>query len=307
MSNRKTVTIFEGCDGSGKTTAAQAFAKHTGARYVHSGPYPQVGGGLARFYAEAMLPAVLGYQDVVMDRSWLSEQPYGAVYRNGSDRVGAIHRRMLERLALSCGALVIRCDPGAEVCVANWLGRRGQEYLDHADEVEDVNRYYRMDLRTELTIVDYDYTQQVGFYLPEILDNFRSPVHAVEVASAGHWSGRVALIGDSFGEQKDGDLSYRWPFASFSGHGCSRWLTEQLIIGEIPEWLLFWANADMLPWTSGPNLATYDHVIALGDVAHKKLVELGYDHHAVAHPQYIKRFNHGQPYELVTLLKELLG
>src|SRR5882757_4772670 len=101
------LTIFEGPDGSGKTTAAKAFAAEMGARYVHLPQFKRVTTGLPRMYLEAMLPALLGYQDVVMDRCWLSEVPYGRVFRDGADRVGEISRHMLERVALRAGALVV--------------------------------------------------------------------------------------------------------------------------------------------------------------------------------------------------------
>ena len=78
------LTIFEGPDGGGKTTAAEKYAKETGAQYVHFGPLPHVKDSLARVYVEAMMPAILGLQDVVFDRSWLSEIPYGTAFRGGA-------------------------------------------------------------------------------------------------------------------------------------------------------------------------------------------------------------------------------
>ena len=79
----KKLTIFEGVDGSGKTVAAKRYADEICARYIHFGPFTRVTDGLARMYAEAMLLAVIGYQNVVFDRSWLSEGPYGLVMRGG--------------------------------------------------------------------------------------------------------------------------------------------------------------------------------------------------------------------------------
>ena len=85
MKTSKKLTIFEGCDGSGKTTAAREFAEQTGAKYVHFHNLPRIKKGLGRMYVEAMLPALLGYQEVVFDRSWLSETPYGEAFREGRD------------------------------------------------------------------------------------------------------------------------------------------------------------------------------------------------------------------------------
>lgn len=303
----KTVTIFEGCDGSGKSTAAKSFAQAQGARYVHLGPFPQVKDGLARLYAEALLPAVLGYQDVVLDRSWLSEPIYGEVYRDGVDRIGAYSRRMLERLALRCGALVVRCNPGEAVCVSNWLTRKGEEYLDHDEQVKLVHRFYqdRSRLRTDLLIIDYDYTEQLKFFEPDFIDQFRPQRHPLWLASAGDFGG-VMLVGEAFSEVKNGDLLYQWPFSSFSDQGCSQWLTKQLEGGGISERHLCWVNADQT--TLEPTLFMNRMVtVALGNVAHEKLTKLGVTHETVSHPQHWKSFHHNEPYELVTLLKEVLG
>lgn len=309
MNFSKKITIFEGADGSGKTTAAREFAAATGARYVHCTVWPRVGPGLARFYAEAMLPAVLGYQDVVLDRSWLSEQPYGAVYRDGSDRVGAASRRMLERLALRCGALVVRCDPGEEVCAINWRDRKGLETKDWEREegVKQVNRLYRSGrLKTDLLVIDYDYTHQREFHASELLDSFRPECHPTDQPSAGNWNAKVCLVGETFAEPKDGDLMYQWPFASFSGGGCSRWLTEQLHVAGIREDQLMWVNSDMI-CPGGYNNESVEHLVALGAVAANRLDDLGYSYHAISHPQHAMRFHRDQTYELVALLQELLA
>ena len=72
----KNLTIFEGCDGSGKTVAAKEFAEKTGALYYH---FDALDGceNVSQVFIDAMLPALLGVQDVVFDRSWLSEKIYG--------------------------------------------------------------------------------------------------------------------------------------------------------------------------------------------------------------------------------------
>lgn len=138
MTTSNKLTIFEGPDGSGKSTLAKRFAKATGARYVHFGPLPKISGSLGRVHVEAMMPALLGYQDVVFDRSWLSEVPYGQAFREGTDRLGDPSREMLDRLALRCGGAVVMCDPGWETVRSNFLARKHMEMLDDDNQLKIV-------------------------------------------------------------------------------------------------------------------------------------------------------------------------
>lgn len=154
----KRLYIFEGPDGSGKTTAAEEFASRIGAKLIHFGPMLDV---KAKFYprilVEAMLPALLGYQDVVFDRCWISEPIYGRVFR-GDDRLGVVGRRTLERIALKCGATVVLCCPPKHNVLSNWRKRKGAEYVnDESAMSEIIDRYSRNDI-TNLPMFYYDYT-----------------------------------------------------------------------------------------------------------------------------------------------------
>ena len=122
------ITIFEGPDGGGKTTLAKSYAEQTNARYVHFHHLPDINASLDRLYAEAMLPAVMGYQDVVMDRAWHSERPYANICQR-PDRLNTASRRMLERLALRCGAVVVYCMPSVSTVIDNYRNRGNKEEL----------------------------------------------------------------------------------------------------------------------------------------------------------------------------------
>ena len=222
----KKLTIFEGPDASGKSTAARAYADATGARYMHFANLPQVGKNLSRMYVEAMLPALLGYQDVVFDRCWLSEVPYGTAFRDGADRVGGASRRMLERLAMRCGAVVVHCRPPWERVRQTYLSRRDEEYLENDNQLRVVYDLYGHH-RTGLPELMYDYTVELELK-PLLIEGLRMPQHPLDIQSAGNWGAKTVLIGEGFAHQKDCDPFYQWPFASFSKAGCSQWLTEQL-------------------------------------------------------------------------------
>lgn len=296
----KKLTIFEGPDGSGKSTAAQKFASDNGAKYVHFGPMPRVTTGLARMYAEAMLPAVLGYQDVVFDRSWMSESPYGIVFREGYDRLGNSSRRMLERLALRCGAVVVRCDPGWDAVKSSYLARKHLEMLDNDTQLAMVYDLYHNE-PTDLPEIHFDYTVGHGHLSYEAVEAQRSERHSIDFATAGNWQANTVLVGDCYGERKDTDPFYQWPFASFSKAGCSQWLTGQLDYLDVSEFDLLWVNADQD--LSFLQELQPGRVIALGDAAYKQMYKLKINADTVPHPQAWKRFNNRQHYPLLDLLR----
>lgn len=308
------VTIFEGPDGGGKSTAAQRYAELTGARYVHLGPFSRVKHGLGRLYADAMLPALLGYQPVVLDRSWLSEPVYGQAYRGGADRLGAEGVAMLNRLALRCGAVVVYALPPFATVRANFLKRKGEEYLDSEAQLQQVYAAYTQQAaRGALPSVRYDYTRERSgaWVLPTQLEEHRVPTHLLSVRSAGNLLAPVLLVGEGFGPVKEHDPLWQWSFVSFSATGCSRWLTGQLSRHGVPEGELLWVNADE------PRLATLleqvspTAIIALGESADQQLTgELartqavrGAHYHLTPHPQYWKRFHGKEPYPLLDLLE----
>lgn len=299
----KKLTIFEGPDGGGKSTAAQAFAQATGAKYVHFSALHRVGKNLGRIYVEAMLPALLGYQDVVFDRCWLSELPYGVAFREGRDRLTNASRRMLERLAMRCGAVVVKCQPGWEAVRLSYMTRKHLEMLDNEDQLRTVYDLYAEQV-TDLPELHYDWTKNDDLFqiakLAMDVDALRFVPHQLELASAGNWEAKIVLIGEAFAERKDNDAWYQWPFASFSGDGCSQWLTEQLDQLGIGEDQLLWLNADQD--LSVLHDLEPEKVIALGNKAYEQLYRLKITAATVPHPQAFKRFNSKQRYPLFDLI-----
>lgn len=298
----KRLTIFEGPDGSGKSTAAQKFAEETGALFVHHGPYPAVSTSaeLAEIYVASMRPALNGERDVVLDRCWLSEAPYAEAFRDGALRLDVGYTRMLERLALSCATALVLCLPKWERVRQNFEARRAEEYLKREDQLRYVYERYAT-LRSALPTMLFDF--ETGPMINgEDLDDLRSDAHETDfLRSAGVLYGPVLLVGEGFGPTAP---SLPFPFGAWTGAGCSHWLACTLEGAGIGEEDLCWANQDT---PALPELcAGVDTVIALGVVASAKLEELGVEHDLAPHPAYWRRFKSAAPYPLIRMLKEYL-
>lgn len=305
----KRLTIFEGVDGAGKTTLAKAFAEATGAHYVHCGPFPRMNRGLARLYVEAMAPAVLGLSDVVMDRCWLSEQPYGDAFRKGQDRLGT-KVRLLERLAWRCKTTVVRCDAPWEDIESNFAlrGKTGLEYLERADQLKAVYDSYK-GLRTSLPVLVHQPRRTMtGTNVRHVLDSApTTDPHDLRWQTAGNFHADVLLIGQDFAEVQDDEPMLQWPFGSLSGSGCSLWLADKLSEAGIGESKLCWGNSDTVPMHLVES--RFKHVVVLGGVAFNTLKTLGLTRTegvvVVPHPQYHKRFRTKEYYPLLDHLETI--
>jgi hypothetical protein len=92
---------------------------------------------------------------VALDRSWVSEGPYGRVVRGGS-RLRRPDLARLERLAAAAGGVVVLCRPRLAACLESWRGRRAEEYPREEAQVRAVWREYGRPGLTSLPVVKYD-------------------------------------------------------------------------------------------------------------------------------------------------------
>lgn len=299
--------VLEGPDGAGKTTLARALSKALGARIIHHGPYPGLDGvELARKYLDSMCPA-LGGADVIFDRSWLSEPIYAEVYRTQPSRISPEARRMLTRVALSAGVVVVKCLPPLKSCLQVFAGRAEDEYLASSKQLREV--YFRYaDLDTGgLPAVTYDYTEtssppSSGSLVAESRPNLGP--------GGGCWEfGRsILIVGDEPNDHTHEPAAYQVPFISFNKAACSWWLATQLDGAGISEGDLYWVNAKSHAGVAdGQAMATLRprHVAALGQVASEWCQRFNLEHIKFAHPQFHKRFRYAQPYPFISWLKEV--
>ncbi len=256
----KKLTIFEGPDGSGKTTTARSYAEITGARYVHFPSLPNVSSGLPRLYVEAMIPALLGYQDVVFDRCWLSEIPYGKAFRNESYRFGLETNRMLERLSMRCGAVVVKCLPSYENVLSTFESRKDFEMLDNTNQLKSVYDSY-VSLVTSLPEYLFDFTKGPLDFVH--LDTLRMGRHNVDTRSAGNINGVITMVyDDQFNIIGNDDPLYQCPFSSFGGGNHKvHVVNRKLIQANVPENELYWIHVDDITTI----LRKFDATFVLGE------------------------------------------
>lgn len=268
----RTVTIVEGVDGSGKSVLVQELAHRLDAVVVHHGPYPEAR-NISRLYVESMLPALLGYQNVILDRSWLSEVPYGIAFRGGRDRIGVVSRRMIERIALKTGAVVVRCNPGWGRVSVNYRRRRAEEYLDDESQLRAAFDAFE-NLATHLPIVEFDYRTRSPQMVFEMIEAVRSPTHVTTWRSAGQWFAPTAVVVIDDPETTDADTLHRSPGVSFAQDDQLQRFTRSIEEAGVPESELLWVHAEDLRGGDVPFLEQ-KRVIAVGEYAAAKCQSLG--------------------------------
>lgn len=241
----KSITIFEGVDGAGKTTAAKRYAKATGAKYIAFKEYPHMGPGYNRMYLEAMLPALMGWEGIVFDRSWLSEWPYADVYRNGQRRLTLHAQRVLERVALRCQTCVVLCNPGLEAIEESYRQRQQDEMLKNMDQVRQVYNTYLYP-HTALPTIGYDYTlypQEEGdiHLLSGIMKSRTQPIeHYIPVV--GTQRAVLIVAGKYHHPVAECNLHTPIPFTDFNEAGRLSRLTSLLEEIHVREYKIMWVD-----------------------------------------------------------------
>ena len=102
------VIVIEGCDGTGKTTLANALVDSFGAHYIHLSYHEGVEAMWAvQLQALTIAQAKMHHQLVVIDRHWASENVYGAVFRNSTAM--ADHAKIMDGYFRKLKAINILC------------------------------------------------------------------------------------------------------------------------------------------------------------------------------------------------------
>ncbi len=160
MSRERRVIIFEGPDGGGKTTLAHALSRKLGsALFTHCDAFPNLTDSfIGDAYRHAVAPAINNTCDVILDRSWLSEVPYGRAFRGSKYRLPQFFQRDIEReLQTNARPLVVLCLPPLETCLDVFRSRPREEYLKNQDQLAIVYSSY-LAMTTALPVMKYDRT-----------------------------------------------------------------------------------------------------------------------------------------------------
>lgn len=307
------LTIFEGPDGGGKTTAAKAYAEKTGAIYVHFYEMAKVSAkGLPRMYVEAMLPALIGDSDVVFDRSWLSEEPYRKAFRPGlPSRCDAAMSRMLERLAMQCQVVLVMCRPPLEVCRKTFLERLSEEMLETTEQLDAVyDNYTSAMLSSSLIPVTYlyNYTDESEFYehnVNGIRYNAYGPVPGPRFVS-GNPRAQVCIV-DVRQPHTNHETWFRFPGISTDRTHPYHWLTEYLAGEYIDEQQLCWVFADGFDVDKFERQYGDKHFIALGAEPAALLAKAGHHATVVPHPRNQRNVDNARStYTLAAAIRKAL-
>lgn len=277
----KTITIFEGPDGSGKTTLAKQYAARTGALYVHFDALYGVQ-NIHKYFMEAMMPALLGYQSVVLDRCWHSGPIYDLVFRNMEPEEGRQNTEicaLLDRAASFCNAVYVKCLPPEDTCINNWKSRLDSELVKSEGKMRAIHKLYRLqDKSVCLPLVVSNYTvppeRPYATHLAELSEFIAKRREEVYMTNQP----RVHIMVSSSVEKTDADTMIDVPGVRFHpdsneyklafdfSHLCSLdgEPTAEELVNYIPAGI---SNAELVQYFKAIGGKNKQYVFAIGDKA----------------------------------------
>jgi thymidylate kinase len=151
--------LIEGCDAAGKTTLKNELVSNYGfiESVPKSLPTDKTDLTMCAENAYAINLCIENDEDVVMDRSWLSEAIYSPLLRKMDGRFSVAQTRMLERMAYTAGVVIVLCDPGWNTVRDNWY-HRGDEHITTELMLRTLyQRYQTLHHDTQIPVVTYNY------------------------------------------------------------------------------------------------------------------------------------------------------
>lgn len=241
---------------------------------------------------------------VVMDRWAAGEIPYGRIYR-GQSRLTDAGMLHVEMVLSAVGALKVLVQPSDVNVVIERLKNRGDDFVE-LRHVPDIHAWY------EAHAHSYGYIRGRSTSVANLL-KIAADLALGEpgggVADLPGYLGdpdpRVILVGDQRNDGPQGRPEFIRAFTPCGGGNSSAYLlTALLIAGMRTDVGIINANepgVDLLTITRSSTTAT---VVALGNNASKALTTSGVPHRKVPHPQWHRRFRHGEIDAYAAMIRE---
>jgi thymidylate kinase len=338
--------VLEGPDGGGKTSLASAlkFAWESwpGSRagrqatVLHFGPPEppdrcpleeyELPFSLSPLHEQALSQDHL----VICDRLHLGDGVYARYQPSKKPRLSDAAMAHLELALASLGALKVMCLPPLSV-IQERVAKDGDDFIDQADLPRIYAEYDAIMMK--LGYLTFTHTLPVSQVARSLISRtwkLQELAEPLAAASAGTYTGAlkptVIFAGDRLGGSDATRASrppFSRPFTPARGAASSKWLLDALIAAT---WHLPYGI--MTPWNAGGGGASIGIVnashpgvdvshlaklapgarwVALGGEASSALSESGIDHRTAWHPQYARRFKHGQFREYAEQLAEEAG
>jgi len=164
--SRHRLIIFEGCDGSGKSTLIEKLTSVVPNNYLvnHNGVYESREIAFATYNAQLNTHSD---SQLLLDRSYISELIYGSIIRGeDNSKIKKEVSKLEDRIKLYFKPLIVFCNPPLETVLNVWEGRTVEEYVKRKEKITQIyNEYQLIDKYTSLPIVEFDYTNVESSYL----------------------------------------------------------------------------------------------------------------------------------------------
>ena len=318
--------VLEGPDGGGKSTIARelesawlAMRPHHRAMVVHTGPpdpYDQCAYEEYELGLDAKRDEVLSdHTLVILDRWHVGDTVYARYRPDAKSRLTPEGMDHVEMSLSSLGALKVMVLPPFHI-VNTRVHNDGDDYISLADLQRIHDEYAAHQKKYSYQVVAGE-----GWLIPEWTLKpssiargliLRSRAHDkpamardFAVVSANTWTGslkpEVIIAGDELGPANE---RFTRPFTPFSPATCGEWLLRSIRDAGIATTCGIintgHPGVDLLALAS---LAPDARWIALGSKAAKRLDDHGISCNRVPHPQWSRRFKHGEPEAYTSLLR----
>ncbi len=294
------IVLVDGPQDCGRSIAAKWIAHQLGAKLYIGTAETQ-----AWEYVQFMRPALDKIHPVVIENSWYNSKVRDLLGMPAT--VKAVHRRMLNRLALTRDAhhILTLSDLRTYMqCIAKMRQTSNTNVMINAAVIHDV----WMRLRSDLPL--YYAPKPESLCLASCIDWSLSKYE--DGPGAGAWRfGNILIVGDRPGPSKQPyHIDINAPFVSMSGVGCSEWLADHLNEHNISEQHLYWINCrdqeGEFVSSEFESRLEPTSVIALGRHAEQWCNDNDIQSIYIEHPQAHMRFMSHKPYILGDTLRRLI-